>query len=83
MNSSHEFKMSKILKEVFPEAYVSVSYDVSPEVREFERTSTVTVNAYLAPIIANYVERFRGALQAVGISKGASPCAFGRRSNVS
>ncbi len=69
MNPTHEFEMKEILKKECPEAYVSVSYDVSPEVREFERTSTVTVNAFLSPIIANYVERFRSVLEEWGYQR--------------
>jgi N-methylhydantoinase A len=39
-----------------PELYVSVSADISPEIREFERTSTTVVNAYVQPLVATYLD---------------------------
>jgi N-methylhydantoinase A len=69
MNPSHEYLMKKILNEECPDSYVCASYDVSPEVREFERTSTVSVNAYLLPVIANYVEKLQNALRDWGYQK--------------
>ena len=42
--------------------HVSLSSDVLPEMLEFERTSTTVVNAYIAPLIARYLDRLRGAL---------------------
>src|SRR5262249_47416760 len=45
-----------------PGVYVSLSSDVLPEMLEFERTSTTVVNAYIAPLIARYLDRLRAAL---------------------
>ncbi len=69
MNPVHEFAMREILRKEHPQAHVSVSYDVSPEVREFERTSTVSVNAYLLPVIASYIEKLQSSLKDWGYQK--------------
>ncbi|HMF75651.1 MAG TPA: hydantoinase/oxoprolinase family protein, partial [Bryobacteraceae bacterium] len=45
---------------------VSVSHEILPEFREYERASTVVINAYLAPKVQRYIERLDGALQAEG-----------------
>ena len=47
--------------------HVSLSSEVLPEMLEFERTSTTVVNAYIAPLIARYLERLRGALAERGV----------------
>src|SRR6185503_8644655 len=47
-----------------PHAFVSLSYDVLPEMLEFERTSTTVVNAYVEPLISHYLELLRGKLAA-------------------
>src|SRR3954471_18241573 len=64
---AHEARVRAIFAEEFPEAFVTVSHDVAPEFREFERTSTVVVNAYLGPIMTSYLERLRPRLQEAGI----------------
>jgi N-methylhydantoinase A len=43
---------------------VSISHQILPEFREYERTSTVVINAYLQPIMQKYLERLRGSIQA-------------------
>ncbi|MBI4613363.1 MAG: hydantoinase/oxoprolinase family protein [Planctomycetes bacterium] len=58
-NPVHERRIREIFREEHPEALVSLSSEIAPEFREFERTSTTVINAYLAPI----VERYLGTLQ--------------------
>ncbi|MBI2881572.1 MAG: hydantoinase/oxoprolinase family protein [Candidatus Tectomicrobia bacterium] len=64
MNPDHELRAKEILQECCPDAFVCCSYEVLPEMREFERTSTTAANAYLGPIVDRYLEelvsRFRG-----------------------
>ena len=64
----HEMRIRDIFAEEFPEAFLSVSHDIAPEFREFERTSTVVVNAYLGPIMKSYLERLRPRLAQAGIA---------------
>ena len=66
MDPRHELRTKEILEEECPQAYVCTSYDVLPEIREFERSSTVVVNAFLGPIIRSYLESLREHLTQVG-----------------
>jgi N-methylhydantoinase A len=59
----HEARIKKILTAEMPQVYVSLSSEVSPEIREYERTSTVIANAYVQPLIAGYLERLDGQLK--------------------
>ena len=66
-NPEHERVAGERLRRRLPGAHVSLSCDVLPEMLEFERTSTTVVNAYVAPLIARYLERLRGALARHGV----------------
>jgi len=61
-NAGHEREVGERLRARLPHAHVSLSSDVLPEMLEFERTSTTVVNAYVAPLIARYLELLRDAL---------------------
>jgi N-methylhydantoinase A len=56
MNPRHELRAKEIVQEACPEAYVCTSFEILPEIREFERSSTTVVNAFLGPIIHQYYE---------------------------
>lgn len=62
----HERRAAEIVREVMPEAYISISSDVLPEFREFERFSTTVINAYVGPRMDRYLERFLQRLQSIG-----------------
>ncbi|MDQ3864058.1 MAG: hydantoinase/oxoprolinase family protein, partial [Actinomycetota bacterium] len=53
----HELRVGEALREALPEVYVSLSSEVLPEFREYERFSTTTADAYLAPKLAAYLQR--------------------------
>jgi N-methylhydantoinase A len=55
LNPRHEARVQEICQEVYPEAFVSISSEICPEFREFERTSTTVINAYLQPIVERYI----------------------------
>jgi N-methylhydantoinase A len=55
LNPRHEARVKEICQEVYPEASVSLSLEICPEFREFERTSTTVINAYLQPIVERYI----------------------------
>ena len=61
--SGHERRIKEILLEEFPEAYLSVSHEVLPLYREYERFSTVCLNAYIGPRVGQYVQRFSEAMR--------------------
>jgi N-methylhydantoinase A/oxoprolinase/acetone carboxylase beta subunit/N-methylhydantoinase B/oxoprolinase/acetone carboxylase alpha subunit len=64
----HERMIGEIIRSEFPEAHVSLSSEVLPEFREFERLSTVVTNAYVGPVVADYLTRLRGTLAASGLA---------------
>ena len=55
LNDEHEKRVAAIVREEFPEAYISVSSEVIPQYREYERFSTVALNAFVGPKVAHYV----------------------------
>lgn len=68
MNDTHEKKIGHILQEEYPEAYVTLSSEVLPEFKEYERTSTVSANAYVLPKMKGYLNRLVGSLKETGVS---------------
>lgn len=56
LNPAHEQRIREICRELYPDAYVSLSSEVAPEFREYERTSTTVINAYLQPIVVRYLD---------------------------
>ena len=67
----HELMVKRILAEEIPDAFISVSHEVAPEFREYERFSTTVVNAYLGPIMQSYLSRLRPRLAEIGVSAPA------------
>ena len=65
-NPDHERRFRDALREAMPDAAVSVSSEVSPQMRELERFNTVCANAYVQPAIASYLHRLSDGLQHVG-----------------
>ena len=55
LNPSHEMRAVQIIKEMIPDAIITVGSELYPQIREYTRTSTAITNAYLAPILKNYV----------------------------
>jgi N-methylhydantoinase A len=65
-NPDNERRALDALRSVWPNAYVNSSSEILPEIREFERTSTTALNAYLQPVVARYLERLEEELKAGG-----------------
>ncbi|MGH7210786.1 MAG: hydantoinase/oxoprolinase N-terminal domain-containing protein, partial [Acetobacteraceae bacterium] len=63
----HEAAARRIVAEELPEAFVCASHEVAPEFREFERLSTVVVNAALGPVMAGYILRLGERLRTLGV----------------
>ena len=57
LNPEHEQRAAEIVKEEYPEAFVTTSSGVSPMFREFERFTTALINTYIGPKVANYVDQ--------------------------
>ncbi len=67
MRPAHEARSKEILVEELGESvFVCTSSEILPEIREFERTSTVVANAYLAPVIETYLTQLEAALRGWG-----------------
>lgn len=66
VNPAHEQRAGKILREALPGVTVSLSCEVSPEMREYERFSTTAANAYVQPIVASYLGRLDEKLRVLG-----------------
>ncbi|MDD2179229.1 hydantoinase/oxoprolinase family protein [Acidovorax sp. D2M1] len=67
-NPAHEEQARRVIERVAPGMHVSVSHEVLPEFREYERTSTTVLNAYVAPRMQHYLERLRTRLIEVGVT---------------
>ena len=72
LNSNHERRVEEIVKEEFPEAFVSISSVVNPEFRESERTNTVVVDAYVKPGVTAYYADLERSLRRHGIASPLS-----------
>ena len=69
-NPSHERTILEKLRTLAPDVEVTLSSDISPKYREYERTSTTVANAYVKPIVAHYMDRLSTALRDRGLSGG-------------
>jgi N-methylhydantoinase A len=61
-NAANEAAAAAAVRAIWPNPHVSVSSEILPEIREFERASTTALNAYLQPVVAGYLARLEGAL---------------------
>ena len=66
VNSSHERRVAEIIREEAPQVAVSLSHEVSPTFREYERTSTTVVNAYVMTALKEYLQRLQAEMKARG-----------------
>ena len=67
-DDAHERRVEEILREHLPgHVFVTRSADILPEIREYERTSTTVVNAYLGPVVGRYIDSLRRRLDEAGI----------------
>ena len=67
-NGDHERRFRTVLERHLPDTSISISSEVAPQMREFERFNTVCANAYLQPLMAGYLHRLEDQLQAAGAS---------------
>ena len=68
-NPAHERQVEELVRAQHPEIDISLSSEVLPEIREYERTSTTVTNAYLRPIVRRYLENLE-----VGLRQRGSDC---------
>lgn len=65
LNGAHELRVAELAREVIPDAPVSLSHQVLPEMQEYERTLTTVANAAVRPIVSRYVHSLREKLRAL------------------
>jgi N-methylhydantoinase A len=66
-NPAHEQRTAEILRAAYPHVWVSVSSDITREYREYERTSTVTMDAYIKPVLSDYLTVLEAGLAEAGL----------------
>jgi len=64
----HERRVAEALRKALPDVAVSLSSEVSPELGEYQRTSTTVANAYVLPLVTRYLESLQKRLDALGLS---------------
>ena len=67
-NPDHEFRTRDILLKHLPDVAVCTSFDICPEIRDFERASTTHLNTYLAPPVRSYLNKLDRALEEANVS---------------
>lgn len=67
LNDAHEKMVREVLEEKLPNVMVSLSSEVSPQMREYERFNTVVANAYIKPLMKSYLGRLEGRLRDEGV----------------
>ncbi|MDP0926709.1 hydantoinase/oxoprolinase family protein [Paracoccus onubensis] len=65
LNPAHEERIAAALRNAYPDLCVSISSEVHPEFREYERFSTTVINAFLQPEVGRYMDRLSSAIQKV------------------
>jgi len=67
-NPAQELRLRALLHQALPELVISLSHEVSPEAREFDRLCTTVANAYIQPQMASYLADFQARFQAEGLT---------------
>jgi N-methylhydantoinase A len=68
VNPAHERRAAAIVRDLWPELPISLSSEVSPEMREWERFSTTAANAYVQPLMASYLHRLKAGMAEAGFA---------------
>ncbi|WP_317056360.1 hydantoinase/oxoprolinase family protein [Roseovarius rhodophyticola] len=66
-NPTHEHRLKSLLQAQLPDVSISISSEVSPEAREFDRLCTTIANAYIQPLMASYLEDFQTRFSSQGV----------------
>jgi N-methylhydantoinase A len=67
-NPEHERRTAEIISRQLPSVPISLSSDVSPEIREYDRISTTVANAYVQPLMSGFLQRLEGKLRIAGFA---------------
>ncbi len=69
-NAAHERAVAEQVRAALPEIAISVSSDILPEIKEYPRTSTTVINAYVQPVVRAYITSLDARLRGMGIEAG-------------
>ena len=64
LNPSHEQRAWEIIRRRFPDLYTSLSHEVIPQIKEFDRLSTTVINSYVGPVFSRYLSRLAARFEA-------------------
>ncbi len=67
-NPAHERVVAQVVRDAFPEMAISVSSDILPEIKEYPRTSTTVINAYVQPVVRAYITALDARLRGLWIA---------------
>jgi N-methylhydantoinase A len=67
-NPAHERAVADAVRAALPDVAISVSHEILPEIKEYPRTSTTVINAYVQPVVRAYVTSFAARLRELGIA---------------
>ena len=67
-NPAHERRAAEIIRTLYPDLPLTLSSEVAPEIREYERTSTACANAYVQPLMRRYLNRLEARLTEIGFA---------------
>ena len=67
VNPAHERRAGALLRRILPDCFVTLSVDVLPQIREYERTSSTVINAYIGPAVKSYLETMIAELAIAGV----------------
>lgn len=66
-NPAHEIAVREAIERALPEVFITLSSEIAPEFREYERTSTAVVNSYIGPTVRNYIDRLAADMGGRGV----------------
>ena len=67
LNPVHERLVDERIRERYPDLYLSISSEILPQIKEYDRLSTTAVNAYVGPVYARYLNRMREETSVLGL----------------
>lgn len=68
-NNTHEAKAARLIRQRYPDIFVTASHEISPQIREYERTCTTVVNAFVGPVLSNYLDNLGKFLESGGLAR--------------
>lgn len=69
LNPEHEQRVREMIRQALPEAYVALSSDILPAIREYPRTAATVLSAYVGPVLGSYLSRLEGYLRQNGYER--------------